>query len=70
MKIALLMYVCIIIIHMYIGAATHSLRYNNIYSGIPLNGHPSTADTCDITDNSECLDCISIDFTDTFKTPQ
>ena len=42
---------------------------NNYYSGIPLNGHPSTADTCDITDNSECPDCISIDF-DIFKPPQ
>ena len=32
------------------------------YGGTPLNGHPSTADTCDIMDNSECMDCISIDF--------
>ena len=39
------------------------------YSGTPLNGHPSTADTCDITDNSECPDCISIDF-NIFKPPQ
>ena len=39
------------------------------YSGTLLNGHPSAADTCDITDNSECPDCISIDF-NTFKTPQ
>ena len=38
------------------------------YSGTPLNGHPSTADTCDITDVSECPDCMSIDF-NTFKTP-
>ena len=30
-----------------------------MYSGTPL---PTTADTCDITDNSECTDCISIDF--------
>ena len=27
-----------------------------------LNGHTSTADTCDITDNFECPDCIYIDF--------
>ena len=30
------------------------------YSGTPLNRHFSTADTCDITNNFECLDCISI----------
>ena len=39
------------------------------YSGTPLNGRPSTTDTCNITDNSECPDCISIDF-NTFKPPQ
>ena len=39
-----------------------------VYSGTPLSGHPSTTDTCDITDNSECPDCISIDF-NTFKPP-
>ena len=38
-------------------------------SGTLLNGHPSTEDTCDIMDNSERLDHISIDF-NTFKTPQ
>ena len=32
------------------------------YSGTPLNGHPSTADTHDITDNSESPDCPSIHF--------
>ena len=39
-------------------------NFSNIlqYSGTPLNGHPSTADTCYITDNSECPDRISIDF--------
>ena len=30
---------------------------------------PRLADTRDITDNSECPDCISIDF-NTFKPPQ
>ena len=39
------------------------------YSGTQLNGHPSIVDTCDITDNSECLDYISIDF-NIFKPPQ
>ena len=39
------------------------------YSGTPLNGHPSTADTCDIMDNSECQDHISIHF-NTFELPQ
>ena len=28
------------------------------YSGTPLNGHPSTADTLDITDTCDCPDCI------------
>ena len=46
-----------------------STEYNVMYSGTPLSGHPSTMDTCDITDNSECPDCISIDF-NTFKPPQ
>ena len=32
-----------------------------VYSGTLLKGHPSTADTCDITDISECPDHISID---------
>ena len=32
-----------------------------VYSGTPLNGHPSTVDVCNITDISECLDRISID---------
>ena len=39
------------------------------YSGTPLNGHPSTADTCNITDISEYPDCMSIDF-NTFKIAQ
>ena len=33
-----------------------------IHNGTPLNGHSSTADTCDISDNAECLDCIYIEF--------
>ena len=33
-----------------------------VYSGTPLNGHPSIADTHDKTDNSESPDCPSIDF--------
>jgi len=33
-----------------------------IYSGTPLNGHPSKADTHDIMDNSESPDCPSIHF--------
>ena len=37
-------------------------RYIFKYSGTPLNGHPSTADTHNITDNSESPDCPSIDF--------
>ena len=43
--------------------------YTTVYSGTPLNGHPSMADTCDIMDISEHPDRISIDF-NTFKTPQ
>ena len=39
------------------------------YSGTPLNGHSSMTDTCDITDISECPDCISIDFNTTVDTP-
>ena len=34
----------------------------SIYRGTLLNGHTSMADTCDIMANSECPDCISIDF--------
>ena len=33
-----------------------------VYSGTPPNGHPSKADTHDITDNSESPDCPSIHF--------
>ena len=33
-----------------------------LYSRIPLNGHPLTADTCNITNISECLDPMSIQF--------
>ena len=39
------------------------------YSGTPLNGHPSTTDTHDITDSSEIPDRFSIDF-NTLKTPE
>ena len=35
------------------------------YSGTPLNGHPSMADTHDITDNSESPDRFAIDFNGT-----
>ena len=35
----------------------HSAHDFYKYSGTPLNGHPSTADTHDITDNSESPDC-------------
>ena len=37
-----------------------------VYSGTPLNGHPSTEDTHDITDNSESTDCPPI----TYATPE
>ena len=40
-----------------------------VYSGAPLNGHPSIADTHDITDNSESPDRFSIDF-NTSETPE
>ena len=33
-----------------------------MYSGNPLNGHLSTADTHDIMDNSESPDCLFIYF--------
>ena len=33
-----------------------------LYSGTLLNGHSSTADAHDITDNSESSDCLSIHF--------
>ena len=39
------------------------------YSGTPLNGHPSTADTHNITDNSESPDCPSVHF-NTSATPE
>ena len=39
-----------------------SFNYGYNYSGTPLNGHPSTADTHDITDNSKTPDCPSIHF--------
>ena len=39
------------------------------YSGTLLNRHPLTVDTPDITDNSESLDCFSIDFS-TLETSQ
>ena len=37
-----------------------------IYSGTPLNGHPSTADTHDIKDNSKSPNCLSIHFNASF----
>ena len=40
---------------------------NTVYSGTPLNGHPSTADTHDITDNSGSPDCPP--FTSILKQP-
>ena len=33
-----------------------------LYSGTPLNGHPSKADIHDITDNSKSPDCPPIHF--------
>ena len=33
-----------------------------MYSGTPPNGHPSTADTSDITDKVSGPDCVSVDF--------
>ena len=39
----------------------HLSMYMYMCSGTPLNGHPSTADTCKITD-SEYPNCISINF--------
>ena len=39
------------------------------YSGTTINGHPSTADTHDITDTFDCPDRISIDF-NTLKIPE
>ena len=41
----------------------------NHYSGTPLNGHPSTADTYDITDTFKCPECFSICF-NTLATPE
>ena len=43
--------------------------YEEVYSGTPLNGHPSTADTCDKTDSSKSPKRIPIDF-NTLKTPE
>ena len=52
------------------GASAHPSNFYakrpRLYSVTPPNGYPSTTDTCDITDNSECLDCIF----NTFKPPQ
>ena len=39
------------------------------YSGTPLNGHTSTADTNDITDNFESPDRLSVGF-NTLKIPE
>jgi len=41
----------------------------NAYSGIPLNGHSSTANTHDITGNSKSPDCPPIHF-NTEATPE
>ena len=38
------------------------VNYTAVYSGTPLNGHPSTADAHDISDNSESPAHFSIDF--------
>ena len=43
------------------------VQKNAIYKCITVE--PRLTDTCDITDNSECPDCISIDF-NIFKPPQ
>ena len=41
---------------------------SSFYIGTSLNGHPSMADTCNITDKLSSPDCFSIDFR-TFETP-
>lgn len=45
------------------------LAANSAYSGTPLNGHPSTADTHVISDSSESLDRHSVDF-NTLEPPE
>ena len=56
-------------IEIQIHARTGRGQLSSIYSITPLNGYPSTVDTCNIMDNSECPDCIPIDF-NIFKPPQ
>ena len=43
-------------------ATTYAVVSFAKYSGAPLNGHPSTADTHDIVDNSESPNRFSIHF--------
>ena len=50
-------------------AELYMYMYSTMYSGAPLNRHPSIADTHDITDNSESPDRFSIDF-NTSETPE
>ena len=57
--------VCEVYTHYY----NHCGRHLLLYSGTPFNGHPSTADTHDITDTCDCPDRVSIDF-NTLKTPE
>ena len=42
--------------------AAQARTLSGLYSGTPLNGHPSIADTHDITDNSESPDSPPIHF--------
>ena len=46
----------------FISAPGTVVHYDCVYSGTPPNGYPSTADTYDITDNSESPDCPSVHF--------
>ena len=43
-------------------APVMKIEFQRLYSGTPLNGHPSTVDTHDITDSSESPDCPSVHF--------
>ena len=47
----------------------HSSHDDMLYSGTPLNRHPSTADNHNTMDNSERPDPFSIDF-NTLETPE
>ena len=51
------------------GVCFQEAKLQESYSGTPLNGHPSTVDTEDITDSLESPDRFFIDFT-TLKTPE